>query len=234
MAEATLDQLLDILRHSKVVDELVGAFEAVDRVAQPDDVPVLLDALREEDNFYLREAVAAPLIRLRGLAVLPELLLAHEMGLHEGHDNDTLDFMITELVEQQAQQAAPMLLAMLADGPAERRAEAAWLLGYARAATSAEPLIVAMRDRSAKVRSNAVGSLASFRDEPGVFDALASATGDSSESVRVSAAASLGYFGDARAIHVLESLRADPSPNVQRHVHSALRNLVRDDENIAP
>jgi hypothetical protein len=178
MADPTLDQLLETLRHSDDGNELFAAFEAVDRVAREHDVPVLLHALAEEDNFYLREAVAAPLIRFRGLAVLQELLDAHELGLRERHDNDTLDSLIMDLVEKQPHEAAPMLLAMLNDRSSQRRQQGAWLLGFASDATNAEPLLRALKDRSSGVRSAAVGSLPMFAGQPPVFEGVVAAARD--------------------------------------------------------
>ena len=233
MTPPTLHQVIEALRYSDDVDEMVAAMQTLNQIAELGDVPVLLKLVHEEGDFFLREAAAVPLARLRGLAVLKDLLDAHQMGLREGHDNDNLDFLITQLVDRHAPEAAPMLVAMLTDNSPERRADAAWLLGYARTSTSAEPLLRAMSDGSAEVRRDAAGSLASFKGEPDVFESLVSATRDPSESVRVSAASSLGYYGDARAIPVLEALEADPSSEVQRFAVSALRRLTGNDDDAA-
>jgi HEAT repeat protein len=233
MTHRSLLQVIETLRYSDDVDEMVAAMETLNRIAEPDDVPVLLELVREEGDFFLREAAAAPLARLRGLAVLKDLLDAYEMGLSEGHDNDGLTSLIMDLVESRAQEAAPVLAAMVDDASAQRRAQAAWLFGCVRSATTVEPLLRVLNDPDERVRSDAVGSLTSFKGEPGAFEALETATRDPSECVRVQAASSLGYFGDARAIPILESLKGDPSSEVRRFAESALRMLKGSDDDAA-
>ena len=50
------------------------------------------ERLVQDDDFFVREAAASPLINLEGIEALPLLLESLERGAREGHDNDGLAF----------------------------------------------------------------------------------------------------------------------------------------------
>jgi HEAT repeat protein len=55
--------------------------------ATPQDVPQLMELLKDDD-FFVRGAAAWPVAKLAGPPVLRELLVAYQRGFDDGHDND--------------------------------------------------------------------------------------------------------------------------------------------------
>jgi HEAT repeat protein len=208
------------------VDRAVAACAALDKAADESRLPELRRLLTEGRDFFVREAAAIPIARLEGLQALSGLLLAHQRGREEGHDNDVLSAVISDLVKRAPHQAAPMLLLMLAEPSDETRSAAAWLIGFASEAIMPEPLLAALSDTSPRVRADAAGSLSSFEGHPGVFERLIRAlTEDRDEQVRVSAASSLGYLGDKRALPALQAALTDPAERVRYFARYAITKL---------
>lgn len=160
------------------------------------DVPRLRDLVLNGEDFFHREVAAAPLARLEGAQCLPLLFEAMLKGEREGHDNDSLCFVITELFESQPNEAAPLLLDMIDRTNSDDRKNAAWGLGWMTAETAKEPLLRAIEDKSPEVRAAAAGSLGHprFKEHPEVLEALVKVLTDSDELVRTCAASAIGYL----------------------------------------
>lgn len=207
------------------VDRAVAAFQALNETADISWLPRLHCLLAEGRDFFVREAAAVPIARLEGLRALPQLLHALHIGLEEGHDHDGLVSTVTDLVSAKPAQAAPILLEMIRDPLDWRRANAAWLWGYAAETIAVEPLLAALNDPVHCVRSEAAGALSSFEDREEVFSALCHATRDTNKEVRNSAVSALGYYGDQRAVPLLKKLRRDWTTQVRSTAKYALRQL---------
>jgi len=67
---------------------------------------------------------------LAGARCLPRLLNVVRLGRFEGHDNDGLNHLITEVVESAPLHALPYLLEMATSTSEDVRSDAAWLLGF--------------------------------------------------------------------------------------------------------
>lgn len=185
MKQAEWDRLIaDIRSVGEDVDRAVEASLALRGVIDRSRIPEL-ERLIQDDDFFMREAAASPLINLNGLKALPQLLEALERGSREGHDNDGLAFEITELISSEKIGAVPLLLEMLRSPRSETRSHSAWLLGFASEVVSPETLIGALKDPSPVVRSAALGSLSSFKDHPGVLDAMLPLLKDADDQVRL-------------------------------------------------
>jgi HEAT repeat protein len=218
-------RILADLHDVENLDRAVGACEALDKAADESWLPQLHRLLAKGRDFFVREAAAVPIARLEGLRALPQLLRTLELGEKEGHDNDGLASLVSDLVWSNAKEAAPALLRMIR-GPSERqRSDAAWLWGFAAEALTPEPLLALLSDPSPHVRSAAVGSLGSFKGREEVFTSLLKTLDDTDESVRCSVASALGYYGDRRAAAPLQALLGNSSESVQRIVEYALRQL---------
>jgi HEAT repeat protein len=214
----------DLLSYTDDVNRAVSATTALGEAADESRLPELERLFRSGD-YFLREVLGDPLARIKGLDALPLLLEGLTRGLREGHDHDGLVATITDLIQSHPSEAVPVLMRMLNSPSDEDRENAAWLLGFASTVAPSEPLIEALKDPSARVRANAVGSLGSFKDHPGVLERMLPLLRDSDEQVRVETASALGYFGDRRAEPQLREALRDPSERVRNFAKHALKQL---------
>jgi HEAT repeat protein len=219
------DRIVADLHNVFDVDRAVKAGEALDKAADESWLPRLHRLLAKDKSFFVREAAAFPIARLEGLRALPKLLHALKLGEDDGHDNDGLAAVVSDLVSAHPEEAAPILLQMVRSRSERKRSDAAWLWGFAAEALTAEPLLKLLNDSSHRVRSSAIGSLPSFKGREDVFAGLVSALEDPDEEVRCSAASSLGYYGDKRALSPLRRLYYDSPESVRRIVEYAIEQL---------
>jgi HEAT repeat protein len=221
-----LDDIIADL-HSDDVDRYVTACEELDRIADRGHLPRLYDLLLHGTYFTVREPAALPIARLEGVAALRALLHAKRLGTAENHDNDGLVNTILYVVEADPDGAAPILRQLLGSPEADDRADAAWLWGFVTSSLEAEPLFAAAADPSPGVRAAAVGSLESYEGRQDVYGALLNALADADASVRVAALSALGYWGDPRALPVIEALANDSDERVQQFLAFARDRLTR-------
>jgi HEAT repeat protein len=219
------DQIIADLHSSEDVDRAVAASEALDRTADESWLPRLHSLLADGRDFFIREAAAAPIARIEGVLALPLLLNAMRRGEEEGHDNDGLCALISDLIGADPKRSAPMLLQMIDDVSERNRRDAAWLLGFVAEAITPEPLLTALCDSSPGVRAAATGSLSTFKGRPEVLDGLVRALADSEAEVRIAAASALGYLGDRRAETALREALADPAERVRFFARYALNQI---------
>lgn len=221
------DRIVADLHNVLDADRAVRACETLDRTADESWLPRLHRLLAKDKSFFVREAAAFPIARLEGLRALPKLLHAKKMGEDDGHDNDGLVAVITDLVLAHPEEAAPILLQMIRSRSERKRSDAAWLWGFAAEALTPEPLLKLLNDRSRRVRSSAIGSLPSFKDREDVFTGLVNALEDQDEEVRCAAVSSLGYFGDKRAKAPLRRLYHDSPESVRRMIEYAIAQIEK-------
>lgn len=220
-----LDEIYEQLQDVEDVDRAVEAISTLETEATPDWLPTLHEWLARRDDFFLREAAAPAVIRLEGMGCFPRLLHALHLGKREGHDNDSLQAFIFDLIESAPFDARARLLELAESEADEDRSDAAWLLGFVHQYISSDVLIGLSFDTSPDVRQSACGSLASFKGDAHVFDALTRCLTDSDEQVRISAVSSLGYFGDRRALPFLLPLQRSASPRLQHILPFAIEQL---------
>src|SRR5262245_35988266 len=158
MTQAEWDKLVTALGCFDA-DVALKAVHTLAERSEESDIPRLRELVINGKDFYLREAAAAPLARLEGIRCLPLLFEAKLKGEAEGHDNDGLCFVITELFEAHPAEIAPMLLEMVARTSSESRKNAAWGLGWVSPEIAMQPLLKALADESPDVRAAAAGSL---------------------------------------------------------------------------
>lgn len=221
------DRIIADLHDIKNIDRAVGAYDALDKAADESWLPRLHELLATGRDFVVREAAAYPIARLEGLQALPQLLHALQLGEREGHDNDGLVALVSDLVWANPEEAAPMLVRMIGESSERRRSDAAWLWGFAAKALTPDPLLKLLGDRSSRVRSAAVGSLGSFKDREEVFTSLTHALYDPDEGVQCSAASALGFYGDQRAVPLLREMRPGASETIRTFVEHALHQLAK-------
>jgi HEAT repeat protein len=219
------DRIVADLHNILDVDRAVKACEALDKAADESWLPRLHLLMAKDKSFFVREAAAFPIARLEGLRALPKLLVALKLGEDDGHDNDGLVAVISDLVLAHPEEAAPILLRMIRSRSERERSDAAWLWGFAAEALTPDPLLKLLSDSSHRVRSSAIGSLPSFKGREEVYAGLVNALEDPDEEVRRSAASSLGYYGDRRAISPLRRLYYESPESVRRIIEYAIEQL---------
>lgn len=224
MPDELWSQLVNDLRNSADMKRAVKAAKAISKVATVAHIPMLYDLLQDA-SFWVREVAAEPLARLEGIKALPALFQALTQGELDGHDNDGLSFCIIELVEADKTAAAPVLLEMLSSTDAERRSQALWALGFVASEIPADALLAALSDPDERVCGDAAGSLASFKDDPRVVDALLNCLNDGNQYVRDCVVSALGYLGDKRALEPLKALQKDTPESSRRFLAYALQQL---------
>jgi HEAT repeat protein len=225
MRKQNWPQLVQDLQ-SPDVKRAVRAYAEISEVADESHVPELYSLLNDE-SFFVREAVASSLARLEGVAALPHLFQAYTRGFQEGHDNDGLTATITEFLEENQEEATPLLLDMLKSTDPETRANAAWALGFTASQIGPDVLLSLLETESVQeVRQAIVGSLDSFDRSPEVINKLIELLTDNNEQVKIAAVSALGYMGNKQAIIPLEELlEKSTSSRVQEFVKDALKNL---------
>ena len=217
-------KVIEDLRNEDDVELMLEAGDLIAAEADEDDLPRLYSLLEDED-FFVRETVAEPLARLGGIKALPVLFHAMTRGTADGHDNDSLSFIIVELLEQEKKAVAPILLEMIESPKSKTRESAAWAFGFVAPEIPSSPLIRALRDEDAGVRAAAVGSLPSFKDDVHVFEALIIALSDDDEQVRISSISALGYLGDKHAIPNLQKFKKGFFSRTKHLAEEALQQL---------
>ncbi len=91
---------IKFLESSDDIDAQLEAFQKLKASVTPQDLPVLLEALKSKtSNFAVRELLAEPIVNLAGVKVLPELMAAFRKNFEEGHDNDTFQALLVDLAE---------------------------------------------------------------------------------------------------------------------------------------
>ena len=227
MSKQNWSRLIEDLRSSNV-EHAVRASEKISEIADENNIPELYSLLNDE-SFFVREAVAFPLVRLEGVDALAPLLQAYKRGFHDGHDNDGLNFAIVELLEENQEEAAPLLLNMLKKSDSETRKFAAWALGFVSSQISPVYLLeVIDNDERADVRSAAIVSLSSFKEYPEIFDKLVSLLHDPNLYVKSAAIAALGYWGDRRAIKPLQKMLKGASEAIRFSIQFAMERITQE------
>ncbi len=222
-----LDELIDQLADTDDLDRSAAAIGLLETEASPDWLPVLHEIMAMPDEFYMREGVAPAIIRLEGVSALPRLIDALRLGFAEGEDCDGLQAYVSDLIKSDPVASSSILLPLAESSDSADRSDAAWLLGFVHEAVPPTVFLRLAADESPRVRDSACGSLALFKGHEPAYQMLVQRLDDPDEDVRISAMSSLGYFGDSRALPVLQSLRGRVSERGQRLLDQSISFLTR-------
>ena len=129
-------KLVAELRNVSDVDRASGAAETLRGTATADDLPRLMELLRDQD-FFVREAAAFPVSELAGPEALPELLAALQLGFDQGHDNDGFQAALIDLVQANPTPAKEVLAKLAISPDPKVRENAVWLLEFSSESTDA-------------------------------------------------------------------------------------------------
>lgn len=221
MTSAELQYLLAVLADRE--GDSPDALAELEAAATQDDIPVLRAAI--EADSYLGERVGPLIGRIEGVSALPFLLRTLRRTEEDGNERDDLTGAITELLDQNTEEAVSVLGELSRSDTAGHRRDAAWLWGYVADSAALGPLLALSRDPDPHVASHALGSLSSHKGREEVFERLTEALPEEDEYIRISTIRALGYFDDPRAIPLLESFVDDDSHAVRSVARYALRQL---------
>jgi len=113
------------------VDKQIVAFNILNETVSDKDLSILLEAIKSESsNFFVREILSEPIIRLGGVKVLPELLTAFQKNFDEGHDNDSFQLFLTELAEEHPNNVKRILKELSKNATKPEMENIEWLLEY--------------------------------------------------------------------------------------------------------
>jgi hypothetical protein len=97
------------------VDGVLAAFERLKSMATKADLPALVAAIQSpRNNFWTRDLLAEPICHLGGSDYLEQLLEAAQLGLDEGHDNDSFDANLRKLAYAEPEKCRYKLEELLA------------------------------------------------------------------------------------------------------------------------
>lgn len=220
-----LAELHGRLQQTDDPNDAAAAISELEAEAKVEWLPQLHAWLAQPGEFFIRESAAPAVIRLEGMAALPRLIAALRMGFAEEHDCDSLQTDVFDLIASAPQDAARILLPMADSASAEDREEAAWLLGFVGSAVSADVLLRLASDAEPTVRSAGCSNLTLLKGHEPAFAMLTERRSDPDSAVRVSAANALGYFGDPRALPLLERPLQESTGHTRRLIEFAIKTL---------
>ncbi|HEX5222112.1 MAG TPA: hypothetical protein VFZ59_21295 [Verrucomicrobiae bacterium] len=115
------------------VDGVLAAFERLKSIATQADLPSLVAAIQSpRNNFWTRELLSEPICELGGPDYLEVLFEAAQLGLDEGHDNDSFHMNLTEMAYAEPQKCRTKLEELLARPDFKHREAATWLLEFCK------------------------------------------------------------------------------------------------------
>lgn len=130
---ASLQSDLEILWSDSNIDDVLEAQQRLLAIATKKDLPELVEALKSErNNFWTRELLVEPIALLGGPDVLRELFDAKEKNFKEGHDNDSLNFFLTEIADVEPAACRAKLESLLESRDFPHHNYAKWLLEFCK------------------------------------------------------------------------------------------------------
>lgn len=129
MRQDEWNELVTAVRDTGDVDRAVEAAQSLQQRATREDVPRLLELLKD-DAFFVREAAAWSLSDLGTTEALPDMLEALSRGVLQGHDNDGIRAALADLAEVDPEASQSVLTKVLDHGAPHLREHARWLLEF--------------------------------------------------------------------------------------------------------
>ena len=124
---------LEILWSEAGIDTVLEAQDRLIAIATQEDLPELVEALRSErNNFWTRELLAEPIAYLGGSDSLRELFEAKDKNQKDGHDNDSLNFFLTEIADAEPAACMAKLESLMESPDFPHRNYAKWLLEFCK------------------------------------------------------------------------------------------------------
>lgn len=162
-----VQQLLSKLADPDYGDDWSEACDALTKEASADWLPDLRTAFLAAPDFVMREALSTPIADFGGVTDLPMLLEGARLGEEEGHDNDSLNAAICDVVEAFPVESFALLEQLAKSDDPWLRKDAAWLLGFIDTKESFCILVHLIKDQAIEVARPAIFSIASLTSGDG-------------------------------------------------------------------
>lgn len=132
-----IEEIIEFLETGDDVDAQLEAFAELKELAAPADLPGLITEVRGSTcGFWVRELLAEPISELGGAQVLPDLLLAYNLNMDEGHDNDGFSSTLVDLAYTDPAGCKQELARLLASDDESIKRTARWMQEYCELTSS--------------------------------------------------------------------------------------------------
>ena len=191
---------IDALSDAGSWTERAAAAERLGRIGHPAAVLPLIAVLQDPSEDKNVKSVASTALRkIRDPRAVQPLIEAL------GWDDAAIGQAVADTLDGFMPQAVPALLDVLQRSKTDsQRYWAVRILGGSTESETVDPLIVALQDRSEKVRAEAARSLGRLKERAAIHPLTDTLLRDPLASVREEAARALGEIGDEQALEALK------------------------------
>ncbi len=232
LGEPAIEPVAYELSHSKSHIK-VAAANTLGKIAKPDVIPALANALQDEDQEVRVEAVKA-LGKIKTPQSLNALIAALDNSnrLVRVEAANVLESEVEAFRNLEDEHTLDALINALNDNNRNVRKIAARMLGKFKDSRATIPLIKALEDREFEVREEASLALKNIKD-PQAIEPLVQALKSNNPEVRAHVVTTLGEFKDHRAIEPLMKTIKDNDPEVRIAAIQVL-GTIRDARAVTP
>lgn len=219
-SQKSVQQLIKSYQENSSPELRIQIIEALVEIGDTKGIPILLQALTDQDLYVRRAAIEGLGSFELGIDALPDLLAALDyVDMRDGQTR----YFIAQLIASINDDCLPLLFkAMRGDNPG-RGIGAAWALGLI-GSTAVPGLLQMLNEQNNQTRTYAIVALAKIGDAQSV-DGLLKTLTDVDQEIRISSAMSLEQIASPTAIPGLVKALYDEDFDVHRAAVSALKAI---------
>jgi HEAT repeat protein/DNA-binding MarR family transcriptional regulator len=211
-------QLVHVLRSASTPWRRAHCATALGLLGAADTSPILIECLRDEDD-YVRGCAATALGRIGSSEAMPALITCLSDKAQDVRSNAA-----AALGRIGSSEAVPALIPCLRDEAQNVRGNVAAALGRIGSPEAVPALIACLRDEAHNVRSNAAAALGRIGSSDAV-PALIACLRDEAHNVRCDAAAALDRIGSSAAVSPLIACLHDKVQSFRCNAAAALGKI---------
>jgi hypothetical protein len=126
-----IKEIISFLNSDNNINAKLNALNKLCNSAEEQDLPILFEAIQSKTmGFDVREWLAEPIIKLAGIQSLPILLKALRINFEEGHDNDSLQGILSGFAENNSKEVRIELAKLKINASEKEREDIEWLLEF--------------------------------------------------------------------------------------------------------
>jgi hypothetical protein len=126
-----IKEIIDFLKTDAHHNALMEAYAELMNLVTHDDLPILIEEIRSPtSDFFVRESLALPIIRIGGVKFLPDIIYAFDLNLKENYDNDGFSAFLVELAESDQSGCQAELDKILKSKDESLKESAKWLMEF--------------------------------------------------------------------------------------------------------